>query len=187
MSSATLTDEGGQRPQAAEQPSSSSELSIWHVYALLGLIGAAGAVWVSRNGHPLALILLSAASLAVAFIALMVHKSLAAFWGKGGEVAPLHERRRELLEREKGLVLRSIKELEFDRAMGKIGEVDFAEISTRLRARAVALMQDLDRASTEPVDRPARRESREPRRACAQCGTTNETDARFCKHCGREL
>jgi hypothetical protein len=31
-------------------------------------------------------------------------------------------------------VLRSIKELEFDRAMGKMSEKDFAEMSARLRA-----------------------------------------------------
>ena len=45
-------------------------------------------------------------------------------------------RTRAALEREKTLVLRSIKELEFDRAMGKVSEKDFAEMSARLRARA---------------------------------------------------
>ena len=45
-------------------------------------------------------------------------------------------RTRAALEREKALVLRSIKELEFDRAMGKVSEKDFGEMSARLRARA---------------------------------------------------
>jgi hypothetical protein len=155
------------------------------VYALLGLIGAAGAVWVSRNAHPLALILLSAASLAVAFVALMVHRALAAFWGKAVEAGSLHDRRREVLEREKALALRSIKELEFDRAMGKIGDADFADISARLRARAVALMQDLDRASLQAAERPGR--LRESRRVCEGCGTANDADAKFCKQCGAGL
>ena len=42
------------------------------------------------------------------------------------------------------LVLRSIKELEFDRAMGKVSDQDFQEMAARLRARAIALMKQLD-------------------------------------------
>ena len=40
---------------------------------------------------------------------------------------------RAVLEREKMLVLRSIKELEFDRAMGKVSAKDFDEMAGRLR------------------------------------------------------
>ena len=53
-------------------------------------------------------------------------------------------RTRAALEREKTLVLRSIKELEFDHAMGKVSEKDFAEMGARLRARATRLMRQLD-------------------------------------------
>ena len=49
-----------------------------------------------------------------------------------------------MLEREKALVLRSLKELEFDRAMGKVSQDDFDEMAARLRARALALMKQLD-------------------------------------------
>ena len=46
-------------------------------------------------------------------------------------------RTRIALEREKTLVLRSIKELEFDFAMGKIAKADFDEMSgTPARPRA---------------------------------------------------
>jgi hypothetical protein len=55
---------------------------------------------------------------------------------------------RASIEREKNLLLRSIKELEFDHAMGKVGEADFHEMSARLRSRAVRLMQQLDSTST---------------------------------------
>jgi hypothetical protein len=57
---------------------------------------------------------------------------------------PLSERGRAALQREKMLVLRSIKELEFDRSMGKLSEKDFDEMSVRLRTRAIALMKQLD-------------------------------------------
>ena len=51
------------------------------------------------------------------------------------------------MEREKALVLRSIKELEFDRAMGKVSPRDFDEMSTRLRTRAMMLIKQADEGS----------------------------------------
>ena len=56
-------------------------------------------------------------------------------------------RTRAALEREKALVLRSIKELEFDFAMGKVSQADFDEMGGRLRRRAMGLIVQLD-AST---------------------------------------
>src|SRR5436309_2208040 len=56
-------------------------------------------------------------------------------------------RTRAALEREKHLTLRAIKELEFDRAMGKLAEADFQEMSTRLRMRAAGLLRQLDAGS----------------------------------------
>ena len=57
-------------------------------------------------------------------------------------------RTRAALEREKFLVLRSIKEVEFDRAMGKISDADFHEVAGRLRARAAGLLRQLDADSS---------------------------------------
>ena len=57
------------------------------------------------------------------------------------------QRTRVALEREKMLALRSIKELEFDRAMGKLSDSDWHEMSGRLRARASRLMRQLDAGS----------------------------------------
>ena len=149
------------------------------------MMAAAAAVWSARNTQPLALVLLSAAALAAGVVALAIHRAAAAFLGRGGDIAPLGERQREVLEREKSLILRSIKELEFDRAMGKIGDADFEGISSRLRARALTLMQDLARTpAAEPAGRPAAAASRI---ACPSCGTPNEPDARFCKNCGISL
>src|SRR5690606_24245495 len=53
-------------------------------------------------------------------------------------------RKRAALEREKALTLRTIKELEFDRAMGKVSDTDFMGMAGRLRARAARLIQELD-------------------------------------------
>ena len=46
------------------------------------------------------------------------------------------------------LVLRTIKELEFDRSMGKLSAKDFDEMSGRLRSRALSLMKQLDMDAT---------------------------------------
>ena len=54
------------------------------------------------------------------------------------------ERTKAALEREKMLALRAIKELEFDRAMGKLSDEDWREMSGRLRGRASRLMRQLD-------------------------------------------
>ncbi len=114
------------------------------------------------------------------------------------------QRTRVALEREKMLALRSIKELEFDRAMGKVSESDFQEMSGRLRARASRLMRQLDagggyREQIEQRGREAARGAhgrpRQPHRlnrapvehACAACATINDPDARFCKACGQKL
>lgn len=55
---------------------------------------------------------------------------------------------RAALEREKNLLLRSIKELEFDHAMGKVAEGDYEDMVARLRSRAVRILQQLDNTSS---------------------------------------
>jgi hypothetical protein len=114
---------------------------------------------------------------------------------------PLSERARLALEREKMLVLRSIKELEFDRAMGKLSSKDFDEMAARLRARALALMKQLDEGGSgyrEAIERELHARLRgvasaaQPAKTaakgeCAQCGTVNDHDAAFCKRCGGKL
>jgi hypothetical protein len=127
------------------------------------------------------------------------------------------ERTRAALEREKMLALRSIKELEFDRAMGKLSDADWQEMSTRLRARAGRLMRQLDagsgyreqiekdlakrlgpeavaerrednRSATALAERPDTSSAKAlAERVCASCATVNDPDARFCKGCGGKL
>ena len=53
--------------------------------------------------------------------------------------------RREDLEREKKALLKAIKEVEFDREMGKMSESDAAEIVRIYRARAIEILKELDR------------------------------------------
>jgi len=103
-------------------------------------------------------------------------------------------RTRLALEREKLLVLRTIKELEFDHAMGKLSDVDYQEMSGRLRSRAGRLMKQLDAGSgyRSQIERDlAKRLGQTPAPlaspVCAACSTANDADARFCKSCGAKL
>ena len=60
------------------------------------------------------------------------------------EVEAATGRRRKELEHEKQGLLKAIKDLEFDHAMKKISDHDFAEIAAAYRARALRIMSQLD-------------------------------------------
>jgi len=160
-----------------------------HFYVLLSMISATAAVVVSRHTHPVALLLISAAALAAGYTAYALHRALLGLVSGAGDEEPLGLRQREVLEQEKALVLRAIKDLDFDYGMKKVSEADYTDMLERLRARALLLMQQLERAPAVPA--PAAARADKTRRAvatpCTRCGTRNEPDAKFCKQCGDRL
>ena len=103
-------------------------LQPWQLFTLAGLIGATVVVFLSRGQSPAAIILLSCAVFAAAYIGVSALRTVLPLFGVARLDAPemLGDRTRAALEREKTLALRSIKELEFDRGMGKVSEKDFA-------------------------------------------------------------
>jgi hypothetical protein len=215
MSSEISTDVH-QIPAPSGRGDADAGLQPWQLFTLAGLIGAA-AVAFFASAHPtsvrLALILTVFGAAAVGLAALRV---LAPLTGHAQAAPPvvLGGRTRAALERDKALLLRSLKELEFDHAMGKVSEKDFSEMSARLRGRAARILRQLDagsgyRAEIErEIERrvgsaaPARlaesvlHDDQAPApphgaaaaavRTCA-CGTDNDPDARFCKACGARL
>jgi len=187
---------------------STDTLQPWQLFTLAGLIGATVVVFVSRGQTPAGIILLSLTIFTAAIVGVAAWRTLAPFTGSDELVgsSALGGRTRAALEREKTLVLRSIKELEFDRAMGKVSDKDFAEMSARLRARAARLIRQLDAgtgyrgeieaeiarrvgAGSKQQDPASVMEApaRVDRRACPACSKDNDLDARFCKHCGGKL
>ncbi len=190
MSSATSTERSAARPAPAAEP---APFRAWHFFILLAMLGATVAVVLARDTHPVALLLLTAAVVCAGLVGIAVHGAVSGFFARGHVPEPLPPSVRDELLREKALILRSIKELEFDHRMGKVSDADFAEISGRLRARALALMADLDRTEASAVDTaPASTPSPAVDRAAAQpicpsCQTANDADARFCKQCGASL
>ena len=175
---------------SASEPAQGSGFQAWHFFVLLSMIGATVVVLLSKETHPVALLLLSAAVIAAGFVGLTISRAVAGFFSLGQE-PELGTRAREEIERQKALVLRSIKELEFDKAMGKVSEADFAAIMPRLRSRALTLLRDLENTPVKAPGspKPAARNAEQPAKAafCAACGTPHDPDARFCKSCGVKL
>ena len=196
MSSETSTREASSSPTLPATPT----LPTWQLFALVGLIGATLVVFVSRGQSPAAIILLSLVVFAAAAVAAAALRTLVPFI-RGAEalaVPLVAGRARGAIEREKALVLRSIKELEFDHAMGKVSDQDFADMGLRLRTRAAGLLRQLDAGasySSQIEQELARRlataapEQAEARagRFCTQCGAATAAAAKFCGQCGHKL
>jgi hypothetical protein len=128
------------------KPAEDQGFQVTHFFILVSLVAATIAVVMARPSAPENLILISLTIGAAGLAALCVYRTLAPLVAPSSDLdrQPLSERTRLDLEREKALTLRSIKELEFDRAMGKVSPQDFEDMANRLRARALGIMTQLD-------------------------------------------
>ncbi|MBI5513733.1 MAG: zinc ribbon domain-containing protein [Deltaproteobacteria bacterium] len=107
------------------------------------------------------------------------------------------------LEARKRAALRALKDIAFERSIGRLGEDDYKNLEARYRAEARAAMQAADEglgpwlaraealldgegpaATAAPAAPPPRAPQKGP---CAGCGTPNDADAVFCKKCGRRV
>jgi hypothetical protein len=127
-------------------------------------------------------------------------------------LAPRAPLRLRELEREKQLVLKAIKEIEFDYQTRKVAEPDYKDMIERYRRRAMRLITEIEAGDNfkplierELRDRLAAQDaagelpketSKETTKesttaseptACPACGVRNDDDAQFCKKCGEKL
>jgi hypothetical protein len=186
----------------------SSETSIkdrglqpWQFFVLAALGCATAVTFVARGQGVTTVVLLGVLMAAAGFVGTMVLRAIRPLVSSEDDrPATIAGWTRVTLEREKYLVLKSIKELEFDRAMGKVSDSDWSDMSGLLRARAARLMRQLDAGSgyREHIEKEiatriggqgakvsAERPADSP--ACARCATANDHDAKFCKRCGAPL
>jgi len=199
--------EQGEGASAKEEPF----LQPWQFFLLGGMLAATATVIVATGQSPANIIILSLTVVSVSFVGLGAYRILLPLVAPEVQLpATIAGRTRVAMEREKTLVLRSIKELEFDYAMGKVARADFDEMSTRLRARALGLMKQLDEGGgyKEQIAREIAKRLAQDQGAqaaqgaqgaqgavqvvmgeteCPDCGTENDDDARFCKNCGAKL
>ena len=180
-------------------------LEPWQFFVLAGLVCATAVTVVVRGQGVTAVVLLTILMGTVALVGVAALRAVRPIVSpEDDKTAMVGQRTRAALEREKFLTLRAIKELEFDRAMGKVSDADWQEMSGRLRARAAGLMRQLDAGAgyREQIERdlekrlataPGQKDSAAAVVAevagnyCTECGTKNESDAKFCKNCGHRL
>ncbi len=172
----------------------STSLQPWQFFALAALGCATAVTFMARGQGVMAVVLLGVLMGAAALVGLAALRTVRPLVSNEDErTAMIGQRTRVALEREKMLSLRAIKELEFDRAMGKVSEQDWKEMSGRLRARATRLMRQLDAGTgyRDQIERDLAKRIGEPQEPkvpiCTACSTRNERDARFCKNCGQKL
>jgi hypothetical protein len=185
-----------------DKPGDDPFLQPWQFFLLGGMLAATATVIVATGQSSENIIILSMTVVSVSFVGLGTYRMLAPLVSNQPDTGvTIGGRTRIALEREKALVLRSLKELEFDFAMGKMAKADFDEMSGRLRARALGLMRQLDAGGgyKDQIAREiaARLESAgvdthpqtvvEVRGWCPACDTQNDPDAKFCKNCGAKL
>ena len=191
---------------SSETSTDQQQFQPWQLFTLAGLGAASGVVflevflWHADRVSAILLSLVVGAAAATGFAAYRTFVPLALGDQRSGSDI-IAGRTRAALEREKTLALRSIKELEFDHAMGKVSQKDFAEMEARLRARAARLMRQLDAGTASYRDEIEKElakrigapppvqatPSRVITRPCAGCGMSNDTDAKFCKACGARV
>ena len=196
MNSAILTSEKGRLKPAPTVEAGVSRpddgFHAWHFFVLVSILLATVAVVMTRRSTPENLVLLSFTIAAAGLAAAALYRMLLPL--TVSDIAaldqPLTDRYRVTLERDKALTLRTIKELEFDYAMGKVSKKDFDEMVARLRQRAVTIMKQLDegRRYTGVIEEDLKKRLGAPARAavCA-CGAAIDSDAVFCKKCGARV
>ena len=89
----------------------------------------------------------------------------------------------------RAVALRALKEIEFDRATGKLSDADYDALKQKYTAAAVTALRDEGRGTGEVSIRSvtSRPPSLVPRPSCVAHGPRPEPDARFCSECGRRL
>lgn len=194
-------------PLSPTQPTSDS-IRPWQFFTLGALVCATAAVFVIRGTSAENLIFVCLAIFSAALVGLAaLHALRPLVTGETREPEMVGSHTRAALEREKNLLLRSIKELDFDRAMGKVGDGDYEEMVGRLRSRAVRLLQQLDNtgsgyrelierelaarlvkagstASYESRESPESKESTESKESMESKESTESIAAGVCKSCG---
>jgi len=191
MSSAVSTDRDGRSAKA-------DSLQPWQFFVLAALGCATAVTFVARGQGLTAVVLLTVLMASAALVGLAALRALRPLVSREEDrTAMVGQRTRAALEREKLLTLRAIKELEFDRAMGKLSDHDWQEMSGRLRVRAAGLIRQLDAGGgyREQIERDlaarlaadSRKIAERRSHTCASCSTANDADARFCKACGARL
>jgi hypothetical protein len=143
MSSETSTK---QAKQVLPGDDTITGFQVWHLFLIGTLIASAAAAVAVRGTRPANVVFVCLTVMAAGVAGYAAYRALWPLARPDTLETPemLGGRTRAALEREKALVLRAIKDLEFDRAMGKLSEADWQDMTARLRSRAIRVIRQLD-------------------------------------------
>jgi len=85
------------------------------------------------------------------------------------------------------VALRALKEIEFDRATGKLSDTDYGQLKAKYTAEALAAMRGEPRPTPVLTPGGSPVTKTRPTVSCPQHGPRPERDAQFCSECGRRL
>ena len=84
------------------------------------------------------------------------------------------------------VALRALKEIEFDRATGKLSDQDYDALKAKYTGEALAAMRAELGVRSQELGKPTPI-SKRPTPSCPDHGPRPEPDAQFCTECGRRL
>jgi hypothetical protein len=191
------------RPQSEPVSAISGGFRPQHLFMMLTMVAAGYGVLVTGSASPARAVFVSLAIFSVGLASYVLYRTVRplvapALNGESNTVGNGEEAR---LEAERATVLRTINDLEFDRAMGKLSDADFLEMRAALDLRRPAYRDLIERdlearmasagaaavAAVPAAAAGAGIGDRPLLRACGGCGTNNDPDAKFCKKCGNRL
>jgi hypothetical protein len=104
-----------------------------------------------------------------------------------------------LLDR-KAVVYRSLRDLDFEHAMGRLSDADYQRLQADYKNDAALLLQELDQlGDSEDLDKsierdiaarktaPAARETERKANRCPSCGAETVPGKKYCADCGKRL
>ena len=98
-----------------------------------------------------------------------------------------------------GTAIQALREIEFDKATGKLSDRDYDALRTRYTGDALAELRAADeaegtssgvagtRSSTDDLVEAAIRRAKKTQQDCSSCGDHPEPDAVYCSNCGHFL
>ncbi|MDZ4864655.1 MAG: zinc ribbon domain-containing protein [Gemmatimonadota bacterium] len=140
--------------------------------------------------------------IAAALVALAVVAIISGPLGRGGHIQPTGvDDPEEMDDTPKGIALAALREIEFDKATGKLSDDDYASLKAKYTAEALVVLRN-EAAAPRPAAASAAgtevdavegliaqrvRQLQGQAVKCPGCGPRPEGDAIFCSHCGRSL
>ena len=93
-------------------------------------------------------------------------------------------------ETKRGIALIALKEIDFDRATGKLSDSDYDVLKSRYTSEALAAMREDDGGGPDAVEALIAERVKgivAGQRYCTACGGTLDTGVKFCTECGEAV